>query len=98
MFENLGFKLRTLRMDHDLSRQQVSELVGVTASMIGLYETSDRLPSLPVLVKLATLYKVSVDYLFDTEIKNSNVLSLEGLTFNQIKTLQDVGNCYRRLN
>jgi len=31
--------------------KQVAELVGVSVSTIGLYESNERLPSLPVLVK-----------------------------------------------
>ena len=70
MFENLGSKLKTLRMKNQLSRKQVAELIGISVSMIGFYENSERLPSLPILVKLASLYKVSVDYLLDITISN----------------------------
>ena len=59
MLENLGYKLKTLRVRNQLSRKQVAELVGVSVSTIGLYESNERLPSLPVLVKLACQYKTS---------------------------------------
>ena len=45
MFENLGDKLTTLRVNQNLSRKQVAERVGVSLSMIGLYETGERQPS-----------------------------------------------------
>lgn len=98
MFEDLGNKLRNLRVNSDLSRKQVAELVGVTASMIGLYETGDRLPSLSIIVKLATQYKVSVDYLLDCNTRSTDTLSLDGLTDNQIKAVKMTVDCFRNLN
>lgn len=77
MFENLGYKLKTLRVGQQLSRKQVADLVGVSISTIGLYESGERLPSLPILIKLATLYKTSVDYLLDIDINSKDSLSLE---------------------
>ena len=53
MFENLGNKLKTLRVKGNFSRQQIAELTGVSVSMIGLYESGGRLPSLHMIVKLA---------------------------------------------
>ncbi len=57
MFENFGNKLKTLRIKNQLSRKQVSELIGISITMIGFYENNERLPSLPMFVKLAFLYK-----------------------------------------
>lgn len=54
MLENLGDKLKTLRVNNQLTRKQVAELIGVSVSTIGLYESNERLPSIPVLVKLAS--------------------------------------------
>lgn len=98
MFENLGIKLKTARMDNHLSRNQVAELVGISASMVGLYENGTRLPSLHVLVKLAAHYKVSVDYLLDLSTATTNTLSLDGLNPKQIKSLKMVYECFRNEN
>ena len=78
MLENFGIKLKTLRVSNKLSRKQIAELVGISTSMIGLYETGQRLPSIPILIKLATHYKVSLDYLLDTDIQK-NALFIRGL-------------------
>ena len=98
MFENLGHKLKTTRSNCNLSRKQIAELVGVSASMIGLYENGDRLPSLPVIVKLAAQYKVSVDYLLDCEVNSKDTLPLDGLTDNQIKALRLTIDCFHGHN
>lgn len=98
MFENLGTKLKTLRVKNQFSRKQIAELIGISVSMIGLYESGERLPSLPVLVKLATHYKVSIDYLLDHDTTNKNTLSLEGLADNEIKALRLTAECFRNSN
>ena len=98
MFENLGYKLKTLRVNNQLSRKQVADLVGVSVSTIGLYESDERLPSLPVLVKLATQYKTSVDYLLGVDTAGKEILSLEGLSDKQIKALKMTAECFRNQN
>lgn len=98
MFENLGYKLKSLRVKNQLTRRQVADLVGVSVSTIGLYESDERLPSLPVLVKLSTQYKASVDYLLDIDTNSKSSLSLEGLTEKQIKALKMTADCFRNSN
>ena len=98
MLENLGYKMKTLRVRKQLSRKQVGELVGVSVSTIGLYESNERLPSLPVLVKLACQYKTSVDYLLNIDTSDKNSLSLDGLTDKQIKALKMTAECFRNSN
>lgn len=97
MIKDLGNKLKNARLKSNLSRKQVAELIGVTSSLIGLYETGERLPSLPAIAKLATLYRVSTDYLLDCNI-STDTLSLDGLTDNQIKALKLTADCFRNLN
>lgn len=98
MIENLGSKLKTARLNNKLSRKQIAERIGVTASMIGLYETGERLPSLTVIIKLATQYRVSIDYLLGNNTKSTDTLSLDGLTDNQIKALKLTVECFHNLN
>ena len=95
MLGDLGNKLKTLRVNNKLSRKQVAELVGVSASTIGLYESGERIPSVMVLVKLATQYKTSVDYLLGIDNTEKEMLSLEGLTDKQIKALKTTVECFR---
>lgn len=98
MLENLGDKLKTLRVSNQLTRKQIAELIGVSVSTIGLYESNERLPSIPVLVKLASQYKTSVDYLLNIDTSNKSVLSLDGLTDKQIKALKMTAECFRNSN
>lgn len=95
MLENLGDKLKILRVNQKLSRKQVAERIGVSLSMVGLYETGERQPSLTAIVKLASLYKVSVDYLLGCELPLKDTLSLEGLDDKQVKALKLTVDCFR---
>ncbi len=98
MFEGLGNKLKILRKNNQLSRKQIAELVGVSVSMIGLYESGERLPSLHMIVKLAAQYKVSIDYLLDYDTDAADTLPLDGLTAKQIKALKLTADCFRGQN
>lgn len=95
MINRLGPKLKSARVNSQLTRKQVAELIGVTASVIGHYETGERVPSVPILLKLASHYKVSIDYLLDHTVATRNTLSLDGLTEHQIQILKQTADCFR---
>ena len=98
MFKNLPTKLKSARLNNNLTRKQIGKLVGVSDKMIGHYETGERMPSLTILVKLARNYKVSVDYLLDNQTIPSDSISLEGLTDKQIEILKCTADCFRNSN
>lgn len=60
---NMGKKLKNLRIQRNLTQKQVAERVGVAISAISSYESELRYPSYAILIKLATTYHVSTDYL-----------------------------------
>lgn len=60
-------KLRTLRKAKGLTQLQVAERIGVTKAMISAYETAAKAPSIEILLHLAGLYGVTVDYLVSVE-------------------------------
>lgn len=95
MIKGLGDRLLSSRNNSKLSRKQVADLLGVSTSLIGLYETDVRQPSLSALVKLASIYKVSTDYLLGCETVEKKTLSLTGLSDKQIKALTMTYECFR---
>lgn len=95
MIKGLDKRLQTCRINCDFSRNQVSQLIGVSESMIGLYETGARQPSLSNLIKLASLYKVTTDYLLGCESEHPETLSLTGLTTQQIQAITATIKCFR---
>lgn len=95
MIQDLNKRLKASRTNCRLSRKQVAQLVGVSESLIGLYESAARQPSLPVLIKLASLYHVTTDYLLGCETTDTKNLSLMGLSDHQIQALTLTAKCFR---
>ena len=98
MIETLGSRLRQLRDDKHLQQEQVANLIGVNKSTISLYENDMRQPSYETLVRLATLYRVSTDYLLGCA--SARMIDVSGLTadevaaINQIVTMMTAKNQY----
>ena len=82
---DLGKTLRGLRLSKGYTQQQVADFVKVTKSMISAYENGLLQPSYEVLIRIASLYKVSTDFLLGNN--SNNDYSLEGLTSEQIETV-----------
>lgn len=56
-------RLKDLREDHDLTQQAVADRIGITQRKYSYIETGTQQLTADVLVALARLYNVSVDYL-----------------------------------
>ena len=97
MFKNLSDKLKSARINAGLNRKQIAELIGVSESMIGHYETGERLPSLSILAKLARQYKISTDYLLDNNVTENNLITLDGLSDKQKQIIKDTIECFRNI-
>jgi transcriptional regulator with XRE-family HTH domain len=61
----LGHRLRDARLESRLSLREASESAGLTPSYLSDIERGRTLPSLPVLVSLADLYRTLVTDLLD---------------------------------
>ena len=95
MIKGLDKRLQTCRVNCNYSRHQIAQLIGVSESTIGLYETGARQPSLTNLVKLASLYKVTTDYLLGCESDVKDYISISGLTPQQIHAISSTIKCFR---
>lgn len=63
---NFGKRLRYLRKQHKhLTQEELSKILNISPSSIGMYERGEREPSYKLLVEIANFFKVSVDYLLD---------------------------------
>ena len=90
----LGEKLRELRLERQWTQSHVANRVGVTASIVSAYEIGTRQPSYEVLIRLASLYHVSTDYLLGISGKrtsdNQYLVSLDGLTPSKISLVMQL--------
>ena len=59
-----GDRLRKLRRDANITQKQIAQFLNVTQTAIGKYEKHhNAYPSIPILIKIADYFNVSIDYL-----------------------------------
>lgn len=87
MVNGLGERLQKQRQLLKLSQKEVAATIGVSPSVISNYESSERTPSVEILISLARLYHCSTDYLLGFE-KQDNCFNVSMLNNEQKKLLQ----------
>ena len=81
---NMGKKIKSLRLEKDLTQAEVAHRIGVSKAMISSYELEQRSPSYDVLIKIATFFGVTTDYLLGLEKPNINY---NGLTDREVRAI-----------
>ena len=64
---DFGERLKKLRLQEKLTQQQLADRLGITKSVVSYYELQERYPSPEILIKLASIFHVSTDYLLGLE-------------------------------
>lgn len=59
----MRLRIRDMREDHDLTQRQVAEFLMCDQSLYSKYERGEREVPLNMMIRLAQLYKTSIDYL-----------------------------------
>lgn len=62
MFD-FGMRIQQLRMDRNMSQEALGKKLGRSKSVIFGYENNLRVPPLDILVQIAVVFNVSLDYL-----------------------------------
>ncbi len=65
-------RLRDLREDHDLTQQEIAEILGTSQTMYARYERGANELPIRHLIRLADYYNVTTDYILGREIKAKN--------------------------
>jgi len=60
---NIGDRIIQLRKQQNLSQEELAKKVEVSRTIVGNYERNANTPSIEVIIKLAKVFNVSVDYL-----------------------------------
>lgn len=60
---NIGNKIIQLRKQANLSQSDLAKKVGASRTIIGNYERNTNTPSIEMILKIAKVFNVSVDYL-----------------------------------
>ena len=90
---DFGLLLKQLRIKKGYSQKQVAERIHRSRTSISQYESNEKLPPLPVLVDLASLFNVSLDYLVGLE-KKKHVL-VDDFTERQITVMETLAEEFR---
>ncbi len=64
---NIGNKLKELRRSANLTQEELSEKLQISRVNYTRYETDKVRPSYEILIKIADLYDISLDEIFDRE-------------------------------
>ena len=64
----LGYRLKELRKDNNMSQEELGRLLGVTKVSVSGYENGTRIPSMEVLITILNVFKISADYLLGREL------------------------------
>ena len=59
----LSKQIVQLRKKKGMSQSQLAKALGVSPSAIGMYEQGRRIPTLNIIITMAQLFEVSLDYL-----------------------------------
>lgn len=93
---NFGTMLKELRKKSGMTQKQLASQIGVTKSVISFYELHERTPSPEVLIKLASTFHVSTDYLLG--IDSTQKIDVSGLTNEDIDLVSLLINTLRNKN
>lgn len=72
-------KLRQLRKNKGLLQKDLSKMLGVSLSLVGMWEIGKSIPTGDDVKRLANIFNVSTDYLLDNEDSKSVVRNDEVL-------------------
>ena len=89
-------KIKELREQLNMTQAALSKQLGITRSSVNSWEMGISVPSTQYIVELANIFKVSTDFLLD--INNTAVLSVSGLTDEDILVVSELINHLRNKN
>ena len=96
MQEKLAQNIHDLRNEKRMTQAQLAELVGVQKAQISALENQQRLPSIQLLIKLASVFNVSIEYLLG--IHKNHTIDVSRLTPEQIAMITTIVEEFELLN
>ena len=94
---DFGVTLKLLRHKAGLTQQQLADRLWVSKATVSYYEQSLRCPSPEVLVKIASVFHVSTDYLLGLEEKKQT-LDITDLESEDVELIQQTVDLLRKKN
>ena len=89
-------KIKFLREQNGMTQAQLAKQLGITRSSVNAWELGISVPSTQYIVELASMFKVSTDYLLGTD--NTATISIAGLEQADIDLLYTIITHLRNKN
>lgn len=93
-----GVKFKELREDFNYTQQEVANILNTTRQAVSSWETVNKEPSYDMLVKVANLFNVSVDYLLGrSSVKINPTIELRDKDLKKVLNLLHLNNHLSKL-
>lgn len=70
----VGEKIKKLRKSASMKQKDLAKLLGVSTSAVGLWELNKRVPDYSMLLQIAKIFSVTVDYLLNQTEENEIII------------------------
>jgi len=91
-----GDRLKQLRIEKNLSQQNLADLIGASKSLISCYESGKRNPSLENIISFIQIFGVSSDYLLGADnlikIVEKDDFKYEKITNEELRFIEELRN------
>ena len=99
----LGKRIKQLRESERLNQLELAKKLNISNTTLSQYETGQRIPSDDIKIKIARMFKVSLDYLLGvSDVRNYNDIETiaahkegEEFTEDELKDIEDFKNYVR---
>lgn len=91
MSADFGLRLKTIREERGMKREEVAQKIGTSQAIIGRYERGERTPSVDIAKNIARALDVSLDYLAG----DSTVLVKDKKMIYRLEVLDQVSPSYK---
>ncbi len=92
MDTKISKRIAELRIERQLNQRELAEQLGVSNGAIGMWETGKRQPDLDMIIKLASFFSVSIDYLLGYSDQRSFYTDQEEAEFLELFRKLDTDN------
>ena len=94
--ELFGLRLKTLRLQKDLTQNQLARKLDITRSSVSYYEKSAIYPSVEILIKICQYFDVSADFMLGLSDKKD--FQISHLTDEQVEIVLKTVHQFEQLN
>ncbi len=87
----IGEKIKAKRRERDLTQEELANMLGITKAAVSKWENSESFPDITILPKIAQLFHITMDELFDYTLEYKPVKIVNkykfGLCLNDIEDI-----------